>query len=141
MQEPYQIDIEKLLKERFGKKLPAIVVKLLKKIARIDDINTLFINAPQKKNLDFIDSCIKQLGFSCNVFGLEHLPPLDNSEKLIFVSNHPQGGVEAICIAHILGHHYNGSIKFYANEFLSILKPLNEMFLPIHRNQLNRESI
>lgn len=140
--EPYKINIKNLLSERLEKKLPEIVIKLLKKIARIDDINILFVNARGKKNLDFIDSCMEQLRFSCNVIGKECLPPSVSNEKLIFVSNHPQGGAEAICIAHILGHQYNGNIKFYANEFLTVLDPLKEMFLPIYRHQRqNRDSI
>jgi putative hemolysin len=50
--------------------------------------------------------------------------------------------VEAICIAHVLGHRYAGKIKFYANEFLTVFEPLKELFLPVHRHrQQDRESL
>ncbi|MBB4034832.1 putative hemolysin [Dysgonomonas hofstadii] len=137
-----KVDIAQFFAEQFpGKKFPAFVVNLIRKILREKDINTLFINAPGKKNLDFIDSCMEQLRFSCNVVGKENLPAF-SAGKFIFVSNHPQGGAEAICMAYILGHQYNGNIKFYANEFLTILEPLKEMFLPIYKHQRqNRDNI
>lgn len=130
-----KIDVEQLIVDKIGKrKLPKILVNLIRKILRQDDINTLFLNAPGKKNIDFIDSCMKQMDFSCNVVGKENLP--DPSDKrFIFISNHPQGGAEAICIAHVLGNQYNGKIKFYANEFLTVLEPLKELFLPIYKHQ------
>lgn len=137
-----KIDVEQLIIQKLGKrKLPKIAVNLIRKILRQDDINALFINAPGKKNLDFIDSCMEQLGFSCNVVGKDNLPP-PSDKKYIFVSNHPQGGAEAICIAHVLGHQYSGNIRFYANEFLTVLEPLKELFLPIYKHQRqNRDGI
>ena len=136
------LDVEQLIVRKFGKrKLPKIAINIIRKILRQDDINALFFNAPGKKNIDFIDSCMMQLNFSCNVLGKENLPSASD-KKYIFVSNHPQGGAEAICIAHVLGHQYNGNIKFYANEFLTILEPLKDLFLPIYKHQRqNREGI
>lgn len=136
-----KINIERLIVEKFpNKKFPRIVTSIIKKIIHQDDINNLFANAPGMKNLDFIDSCMEQLKFTCNVIGEEYLP--SDGRNLIFASNHPQGGSEAICIAHVLGHKYAGKIKFYANQFLTILAPLNEMFLPIYKHQQqNREAI
>lgn len=74
----------------------------------------------------------RQLQFHCRVWGEEFLPC--DGRKLIFVSNHPRGAVEAICIAYVLGHKYEGKIRFYANEFLSVLEPLKELFLPIYKH-------
>ncbi len=129
-----RLDIEQLMAERFpGRKFPKIVMNLIKKVVHIDDINALFINAPGMKNLDFIDSCMKQLDFTCHVIGEEYLPT--DGRKLIFAGNHPQGGVEAICEAFVLGHRYDRKIRIYANEVLTILEPLKELFLPIYKHQ------
>ncbi|MDR0714657.1 MAG: 1-acyl-sn-glycerol-3-phosphate acyltransferase [Bacteroidales bacterium] len=140
-QETYRIDIGQLMAERFpDRKLPGFVLNLLKKIVHQDDINSLFANAPGRKNLDFIDSCMEQLRFTCRVAGEEHLP--SDGRRLVFACNHPQGGAEAICIAHVLGRRYDCKIKFYANEFLTVFIPLKELFLPVHRRrQQDRESL
>lgn len=135
-----RIDFEQLLSERYpNKKLPKFVIRLLEKVLCIDKINKLFASAKGKKNLEFIDVCMKNLDLTCKVVGAENLP--DEKGPLIFVCNHPQGGVEAICLAYILGHKYDGKIKFHANEFLTSLDPLKELFLPIYKHrQQNKEN-
>lgn len=136
-----RLDIGKVVKERFpGKAIPQFLINLLAKILCQDEINRLFSSAEGKTDLEFIDVCMKQLDFTCHVAGEENLP--SDGNELIFVSNHPQGGAEAICLAYVLGHKYDGKIKFYANELLSILDPLKGMFLPIYKNkQQSRENI
>jgi hypothetical protein len=130
-----KLDTAKWLKERYpNKKFPKLVIRLLRHFICEGQINKLFADAPGKKNMEFIDSCMRSMQVSCQVVGMENLP--SDGSKLIFASNHPQGGIEAICIAHILGNRYNGKLKFYANELLCVLEPLKEMFLPINRNRL-----
>lgn len=130
-----KIDLNKIAGERFpGKKIPRFVISLLKKIAHQDDINKLFALANGKKNMDFIDVCADYFQIKCNVSGIENLQKED--KPLIFSSNHPLGALEAISIAYVLGHHYNGKVKFYANEFLNYIEPLEEMFLPIYKSRI-----
>lgn len=127
-----RIDLDQIVADRLpGRKIPKFVMNFLKKIAHQDEINELFAGAPGKKNIDFIDECMKYFHVSCNVIGEENLPV--NDQKFIFASNHPLGALEAITIAHVLGHKYDGKIKFYANEFLTLLEPLKELFLPIYK--------
>ncbi|MCC8133337.1 MAG: 1-acyl-sn-glycerol-3-phosphate acyltransferase [Tannerellaceae bacterium] len=134
-----RIDVNQLVAERYpNRKIPGFIVKLLKKIACQDQINALFASAPGKKNLDFIDASMDYLRVSCQVVGKENLP--DTQQPLIFVCNHPQGGIEAICIAYVLGHVYDSKIKFFANEVLTVLTPLREMFLPIFKHRMQNRN-
>lgn len=129
-----RLDLEQVVENRLPeKRIPKCCIRFLAKILRQNDINKLFAEANGKTGLDFIDVCMDYLDFTCRVTGEENLPT--NDGPLIFVSNHPQGGVEAICIAYVLGHKYGGKIKFYANEILSILGPLKSLFLPIYKNK------
>ena len=141
MREIARLDIGRVVAERFpGKHIPQFVINLLARILRQNDINRLFSCAEGKTDLEFIDVCMEHLDFTCQVIGEENLPTDGN--PCIFVSNHPQGGAEAICLAYILGHKYDGKIKFYANEILSILEPLQGLFLPIYKNkQQSRENV
>lgn len=136
-----KVDLKQLLPEKFQKrKILGFVMRLLEKITAVDKINKLFAAAPGKKNIEFTDACLQYLDITCHVVGEENLP--SDRSKLIFASNHPQGGIEAICIAHVLGHKYNGKIKFIANEFLCCFEPLKELFLPIiyKRKQQKKEN-
>jgi len=129
-----KLELKTMFAERYPKwKLPGFVFRMLEKIIAVDKINKLFAAAPGKKNMEFIDACMDYLRVTCNVEGAENLP-FDGS-KLIFASNHPQGGIEAICIASVLGRKYDGKVKFYVNEILCSLEPLNEMFLPLYRRR------
>jgi putative hemolysin len=112
---------------------------MIEKMIAVDKINKLFASAPGAKNTAFTDACLKYLDVTCRVVGEENLPSAD--AKYIFASNHPQGGIEAICIASVLGRKYGDSIKFYANEILCYLEPLTELFVPIKRKQKNKANV
>ena len=92
------------------------------------ELSFYFASAPGKKNMEFADACMRYLNVTCHVVGEENFPA--DGSKLIFACNHPQGGIETICIAHVLGKKYDEKIKFYANKFLCCLEPLKELFLP-----------
>jgi len=135
-----RLDLQDMLTEMFPKKkIPQFAIGFLEKIMAVDKINKLFASTAGKKNTEFTDACMEYLDITCHVVGEENLPSGDS--KLIFASNHPQGGIEAICIASVLGKKYGDSIKFYANEILSHLEPLTELFVPIKRKQKSKENV
>jgi hypothetical protein len=136
-----RLDLKQLLAERYPKwKLLGFTMRFVEKMMAVDKINKLFAGTSGTKNMEFIDACMKYLDVRCNVIGEENLPSCET--KLIFASNHPQGGIEAICIASVLGCKYGSKIKFYANEFLCSLEPLKELFVPIYRcKQKSRENL
>lgn len=134
------IDFEKILYERFpDKKISKLFIKLVKKVAHEDDINDIYFHVPAK-GMKFLDGCMKYFKISSDIYGEENLPK--DNRSLIFPCNHPLGSMDAMFIAHILGKEYNGKIKIYANEILTLLDPLKEVFLPIYKygNQ-GRENI
>jgi len=136
-----RVELGQLFAARYpGWKLPGFFLRLIEKIIAVDKINKLFAATSGTKNVEFTDACMKYLAVTCNVVGGENLPP--SEKKLIFASNHPQGGIEAICIASVLGRRYGGKIKFYANEILYCLEPLKELFVPIYRRkQKSKENL
>ena len=136
-----KVDIGQIVRSEFaGKKIPGFFIKILKWIGHEEGLNKLFASAPGKKNLDFVDACMDFYRIKCDVNGLENLP--DDGKPLIFVSNHPLGALEAICIAHVIGHRCNGKINFYANEILTWVEPLKEKFIPVSKKGYqNRESV
>lgn len=127
-----RIDFDQLASTLFaGKKIPRFLMRILKKIAHEDGLNKLFDSAPGKKNMDFVDACMDFYRIRCIVKGIENLPA--DAKPLIFASNHPLGALDAISILHLIGHRYDGKIKFYANEILNHVEPLKEMVLPVSK--------
>ena len=127
-----RLDVDKILKAKLPKKkLPAPVVKYLKKIVHQDELNQFFVEVQGKKNLEFIEQAVfDHLQSGADFEGLENLPP--KGGRYIFVSNHPLGGLDSVVLGLMLGEKYDGKVKFFANEILMYLTPLNEMFLPVN---------
>ena len=87
-----RIDFDQLASTLFaGKKIPRLLMRILKKIAHEDGLNELFDSAPGKKNMDFVDACMDFYRIECRVKGIENLPA--DAKPLIFASNHPLGAL------------------------------------------------
>ena len=112
-----KIDIDEVIRQKAPKKkFPKFIINYLKKIVHQDDLNKYFKTVPEQKGIPFIDSSLKKFGVSVEVFGEENLPAKDG--KYIFVSNHPLGGLDGITLGKVIGNHYDGKVKFFANDFL-----------------------
>ncbi|NLO70603.1 MAG: glycerol acyltransferase [Porphyromonadaceae bacterium] len=128
-----RLDVDEILKAKLpNKKLPRFVVNYLKKIVHQDEMNAFFQEAHGLKNIDFIEKTIyDHLQSGADFEGLENLPPKDG--RYIFVSNHPLGGLDSLILGLVLGRHYDGKVKFFANDILMFLKPMQDMFLPVNK--------
>lgn len=131
-QEIIKIDVEQVLKTRAPHtKVPKFIVNYLKKIVHQDKFNIFFENNPEKKNLDFIEAALEYLGISTSIIGKENLPPKDG--RYIFASNHPLGGLDGMATGYLIGKEYDGKIRFFSNDLLTNLKPLEELFVPVNK--------
>lgn len=127
-----KIDLDEAIREKLpNKKIPKLIVNYLKRIVHQDDLNKYFATIPHEKGIPFIDSSLKKFGVSLKVFGEENLPPKEG--KYIFVSNHPLGGLDGITLGKVIGNHYDGKVKFFANDFLMFVEQLKDMFIPINK--------
>ena len=130
--QPQKIDIDEVIRQKApGKKIPKIIVNYLKKIVHQEDINQYLTRVAGQKNVQFADSTLKKFDITLRVEGAENLPPKDG--KYIFVSNHPLGGLDGVTLGKVLGEHYGGKVKFFANDFLMFLEPLKDMFIPVNK--------
>lgn len=127
-----RLDVESILKTKLpNKKLPKFLVNYLKKIVHQDEMNAFFMEVHGSTNFEFMEKTIyEHLKSGADFEGKENLPP--KGGRYIFVSNHPLGGLDSLIIGLMLGRHYDGKVKFFANEILMHLEPMNELFLPVN---------
>lgn len=128
------IDIDQILKGKAPKKykyIPRFVISYLKRIVHQDEVN-LFLTeyAKDKKGVDFLDAVLNFLDIKINIEGIENLP--DNG-LYTFVSNHPLGGLDGVAIGSMLGHKYNGEIKYLVNDLLMNLPGLAPLCIPVNK--------
>lgn len=128
------IDIDQILKNKAPGKykyIPRFVISYLKKIAHQDDVN-LFLTeyAKDNKGVDFLDAVLNFLDIKINIEGYENLP---DEGLYTFVSNHPLGGLDGVAIGSMLGHKYNGEIKYLVNDLLMNLPGLAPLCIPVNK--------
>lgn len=128
-----QIDVEKILADKAGKKaryIPRFLVSYLKKIIHQDEVNYFLKANSDKSGLDFIRSFMEFFNNSFDVRGLENLP---SDGRFTFVSNHPLGAQDGLGLGLILGERYEGRIKFLVNDLLMNIPQIASLFIPINK--------
>jgi putative hemolysin len=130
----FQIHLGNILKEkapRLARKIPDFVVNRLAKIVHQDDINKALRAIGTKTGVDAMQALVDHFKLTIRVEGEENIPP---TGKFIFVSNHPLGGMDGICLSALLGQRYGGKIKYLVNDILCFLKPLQPIFIPVNKH-------
>lgn len=129
----FLVDIDKVVREKAGKKadrIPRFLISYLKRIVHQDEINAFLTRVADKTGVDFLEACVEYLDIRLEVEGIENLP----AEGLCtFVSNHPLGGQDGIALGYILGKHYGGRIKYLVNDLLMNLHGLAPLCIPINK--------
>ena len=87
------IDLESIIKYKTNRKIPKFIARLVKKIICLDRINEIIVKyGKDNQGIAFAEKVLEDLNITTSIKGLENIP---RNEKLIFVSNHPLGALEA----------------------------------------------
>lgn len=127
-----KLDVADILRKKAPKaKVPQFIVNYLRRIAHEKELNKLFEDNTNKKNLDFIEGVLQNLEVTTSIEIEGELPPTNG--KYIFAGNHPLGGLDGMTIGLVLGRKYGGKVKLFTNDLLMYIKPLEEMFIPVNK--------
>lgn len=132
----FTIDIDEIVRGKAGAKarfVPRFVLSWLKRIIHQDEVNEFILSEGDKQGMPWLDDCMEYLGTKLNVKGLENLPDDSDGRLFTFVSNHPLGGPDGVALGHLLGHRYDGRIKYLVNDLLMNLHGLAPFFVPINK--------
>lgn len=132
----FKIDIDKVLDDKIGAKakfVPRFVRSWLKHIVHQEEINGFLENVGNAQGMPWIDAVMDFLDDKLEIEGIENLPDDANGQRrFTFVSNHPLGGPDGIAIGQILGHHYDGRIRYLVNDLLMNLHGLAPLCVPVN---------
>ena len=123
MNEDLTIDIDRIVRERVGKRahwIPRFVTRWLERFIHQDFINEFLVRGHE--GVDFCEKGIEYLGVTVNVEGLENLP--EDARPMTFVSNHPLGAIDGVTLGGVIGRRYHGHVKYLVNDLLMNLKGL-----------------
>ncbi len=129
--EAIKIDIEAIIKSknpRMAKALPRFLIRYIKRILHQDEINRFLEENKNLYGIDFVRAVIKFFRISQEVIGIENIP---KDKQFLFVSNHPQGGIDSMCLIDNVYENF-GESRFMVNDVLLNLKNYEPIFVPIN---------
>ena len=139
---PLQFDIRAILKSKApNAHVPEFLIRYLERIAHVKQMNTFLRKYPDLRGYDFIRVVIsEELGCSAAIHGTENIPT--DGRPVIFVSNHPLGGLDGMIIARMI-HEARADkreLKVIVNELLMFMEPIADLWAPVNKTgHLTRE--
>ena len=137
---PKVIDVEVALQEKIPdiyKKIPAVILRLIKKVIRQDDINRMIHESSHLHGIPLVDWVLDQFGVDIVVKGKELIP---KNGQFIFSANHPLGSLDGLAIISVVATIHQ-PIKFIVNDLLKVIKGFAPVALYIARfGQINRQN-
>lgn len=128
------LDLDNVFKSKAPKlyaKTPGFIIKYLKKKIHIDELNEILTIYADHYGVDFMNSVVNYFDLKLEVTGLNKMP---NEGRYIFVSNHPLGGLDGICLSSIIGNKFDKNIKYMVNDILYYIKNLQPIFIPVNKH-------
>lgn len=141
---PLQFDIEAIVRQKAPKAhVPKFIIRYLERIVHVKQMNAFLRVHTTEKDYDFIRLVLdEELGCTASITGIENIPTDDHS--VIFVSNHPLGGLDGMIIAQMIHEsrknaHPKG-LKVIVNELLMFMEPLAGLWAPVDKvKRMTRE--
>lgn len=125
-----QINLWQTLRARLGRKVPHWAVRPLERLIRQKELNGLLEALYPRRGGDFCRGVLDELGIRLEVRHGERLPA---SGRYVFVSNHPLGGLDGICLIAFLREHYGTEPLAVVNDMLMAVEPLSGNFVPVNK--------
>ena len=124
MANPYEIDIEQVIRSRFPK-APRLLTRFIKRLLHQDFLNGFFRQG--YTGIEFCHEALKYLNVKIEVEGT-----IPEGGPYTFVSNHPLGGIDGLALLDLIG---TGSrdVRLLGNDFLTAVKGLAPMIVPINK--------
>lgn len=130
------VDIEKILREKMGKKarwVPRFAINYLRRIVHEDRVNEFLWRSRDLKGTPWLEACLDFLETKVEVEGMENLPAKDDGRRYTFVSNHPMGGIDGVALGSVIGKHYDDGFRYLVNDLLMNLPGLAPLCIPINK--------
>lgn len=134
------IDLEKVISSknpRLLKRIPSFVLRYLKRIIHVDQLNDFIYQHRHHMGFDFVDDVISGFKVDVEVFGLENIP---KTGKQFLVSNHPLGGLDGIALIWA-AKKVRADLKFPVNDLLMNIPQLKPLLIPINKHGKNTDNI
>lgn len=114
-----------------------LIVALLSKVARIDEVNELYSHMCESPGLESIEALFRQLDIALEIDErqLENIP---RSGPFIVVANHPFGAIDGLAMILAIAQ-VRPDFKVMANFLLQNVEPIRDYFVAVNPFESRRE--
>lgn len=134
--ENLEIDVAKVLRGKLGRKarfVPRFVTLGIERLICQEHLNNLLRRNADKRGAEFCHGVLADMGVKFRVEGKENLPAPEQS-KVIYVSNHPLGGLDGLILIDFLTSWHGREVRFVVNDLLAAIKPMERLFIPVNKH-------
>lgn len=141
---PLEINVGEVLRQRiprYWRFIPRGLVRWLERTVCQDELNRLLRDNFPRRDADFCRGVLDDLGVTVNFHHLDNLPPKEQT-RVLFVSNHPLGGLDGMALIDFVRTYYGVAPRFIVNDLLNAVEPLSDTFIPVNKHGTqSREAI
>ena len=121
-------------------KLPKdnVLISLLSKVARIDEVNELYSHMCQSPGLESIQTLFNHLDIDC-VLDEAELDRIPKSGPFIIVANHPFGALDGLAMLLAIAK-VRPDFKVMANFLLQNVEPIKDYFISVNPFESRKEA-
>ena len=127
------IDVSRLIKNKNPKLLnwlPEFMIRWVERVIHQDEANAFLEKHQNSDEYTFCEGALNHFNLRFTIKGEENIPP--HPKKVIFASNHPLGGMDAISIIYLLKEN-RPDIKFIVNDLLMAVYHLKDRFVGVNK--------
>lgn len=133
---PLEINIGEVLRQRlprYSRMIPRCVVRSLERTVCQDELNRLLRDNFPRRGADFCRGVLDDLGVTVRFHNTGNLPPKEH-KRVLFVSNHPLGGLDGMVLIDFVRNYYGVEPRFIVNDLLTAIEPLSDTFIPVNKH-------
>lgn len=130
------LDIARVIKQKNPKLyrwIPGFVLAYLRHIVHERELNTIVSKYKDLIGVDFLDGALREMGVTITTSGKQLW---DTNDKLLFVANHPLGGLDGMAFMAVVGK-VLPEIVFPVNDILMHIPNLRPLFIPVNKHGRN----
>jgi putative hemolysin len=112
-----------------SKQAPIFVRKTLDRVFQLNKLDSIYFQIESSEAHTFIKQALEVMNITIE-FDYAPLENLPKDKPVLFVANHPFGGLEGLIMAHIL-QNGGGNFKIMANYLLQRIPEIADLFFPV----------
>lgn len=141
---PLEINVGEVVRQRmprYSRFIPDALIRKLERTVCQEELNRLLRDNYPKRGAEFCRGVLSDLNVTVRFHNQENLPP-ESKTRVLFVSNHPLGGLDGMALIDFVESYYGVAPRFIVNDLLNAVEPLTDTFLPVNKHGAqSREAI